>query len=342
MRSLPCLTHSSIQWTRDYVVDSHSLWLVRWRNTDQRWALFPYRSGKHIRYHSDGIGWYYGSEVQAALQLDPTLEILEGYHIIPECDEKPFGWIETYYNRRQELKATQPFTAEVLKIGMNSGYGKLAQTKGHVPRYQNLMWAGMITSGTRAMLLNAIAQAPEQVICVSTDSVTSTIPLDLDYHEIKLGAWKQKRMENFLLLGNGFAHSPTTDEKDNRLKDTHRGFLSDEWDWEVAREEWKSAGHITAWKMRFNTAYDSYCQHDNSIRCSWSKYQSQLDFEFPKGREMSEGWIWPSDNPTPNTLSDELSVQEGNLRMSQFGVGVFLLDLEEKEKVTELVSFGTI
>ena len=57
---------------------------------------------------------------------------------------------------------------------------------------------------------------------------------------------------------------------------------------------------------------------------------------------MSEGWIWPSDNPTPNTLSDELSVQEGNLRMSQFGVGVFLLDLEEKEKVTELVSFGTI
>jgi len=335
MRTLPCLTHASIQWTRDYVVDSHSLWLVRWRDTDQRWALFPYRSGKHIRYHSSGIGWYYGSEVQAALRLDPTLEILEGYRIVPECDEKPFGWIETYYNRRQELKATQPFTAEVLKIGMNSGYGKLAQTKGHVPRYQNLMWAGMITSGTRAMLLNAIAQSPEQVICVSTDSVTSTIPLDLEYDDVKLGAWKQKRLEDYLLLGNGFAHSRSG-------KDTHRGFLDDEWNWDIAREEWKSTGHITAWKMRFNTAYDSYCQHDSSIRCSWSKYQSQLGFELPKGRESSEGWIWPSENPTPSTLSDELTVQEGNLRMSQFGVGVFVLDLEEKEKLTELVSFGTI
>jgi len=342
MRTLPCLTHASIQWTRDYVVDSHSLWLVRWRDTDQRWALFPYRSGKHIRYHSSGIGWYYGSEVQAALRLDPTLEILEGYRIIPECDEKPFGWIETYYNRRQELKATQPFTAEVLKIGMNSGYGKLAQTKGRVPRYQNLMWAGMITSGTRAMLLNAIAQAPEQVICVSTDSVTSTIPLDLDYDEIRLGAWKQKRMEDYLLLGNGFAHSPTVDEKGNSLKDTHRGFLSDEWNWDSAREEWLTTGHITAWKNRFNTAYDSYTQKDPSIRCSWSKYQTQLEFEFPKGRESSEGWIWPSENPTPNTLSEELSVPDGNLRMSQFGVGVFLVDLEEKEKLTELVSFGTI
>jgi hypothetical protein len=330
MRNLPCLSHTEIRYVNGIHFDPSnvSLWLVRWRDTGQRWALFPYRSGKHIRYHSSGIGWYWNAEVGAALQLDPTLEILEGYQFIPKCDEKPFGWIETFYNRRQELKATQPFTAEVLKIGMNSGYGKLAQTKGYVPRYQCLMWAGMITSGTHAMLLNAIAQAPDKVICVSTDSVTSTIPLDLDYDEIRLGAWKQKKMNNYLLLGNGFAYSPDG-------KDTHRGFLDDEWNWERAKSEWEQTGHITAWKMRFNTAYDAWTQKDLSLRCTWSKFQSELGFELPKGREIdSDGWIWPSINPTPTVLSDELSIAKENLRVSQFGFGDFLLDLEEKEKLS--------
>lgn len=335
MRTLPCLTHLGVEWTRDYREDSHSLWLVRW-NSDSRWALFPYRSGKHIRYHSSGIGWYYGAEVAAALRIDPSIEILEGFRFTPECDEKPFEWIETYYNRRQAIRKTQPFTAEVLKIGMNSGYGKLAQTKGYVPRYQCLMWAGMITSGTRAMLLNAIAQSPESVICVSTDSVTSTIPLNLDIDQVRLGAWKQKEMENYLLLGNGFAHSTSLDENENPLKDTHRGFLTDEWDWNVAREEWRNTGKITAWKMRFNTAYDSYVQKDPTLRCSWSKFQSELFFELPKGREERDGWIWPSDNPTPLVLSDELTVSKENLRMSQFGYGDFLLDMEEKEKLSLL------
>lgn len=178
------------------------------------------------------------------------------------------------------------------------------------------------------MLLNAIAQAPEQVICVSTDSVTSLVPLDLDFDEIKLGAWKQKRLENYLLLGNGFAHSPDG-------KDTHRGFLDEEWDWKVARDEWRETGKITAWKRRFNTAYDSYTQSDPSLRCSWSKFQTVLDFELPKGREIdSAGWIWPSINPTPTVLSEELSVAKENLRISQFGSGVFILDFEEEQKLS--------
>lgn len=340
MRNLPCLTHTEIRYVTGIHFDPHrvSLWLIRWRDTGQRWSLFPYRSGKHIRYHSSGIGWYWQAEVAAALQLDPTLEILEGYQFIPQCDCKPFGWIETFYNRRQELKLTQPFTAEVLKIGMNSGYGKLAQTKGYVPRYQCLMWAGMITSGTRAMLLDVISRSPESVLCVSTDSVTSTIPLldESEIHDTRLGAWKQKEMRNYLLLGNGFAYSPDG-------KDTHRGFLDDEWDWQRAKREWEQRGVITAWKMRFNTAYDSYTQKDHSLRCTWSKFQTELGFELPKGREMGKsGWIWPSENPTPTVLSDELTVSKDNLRVSQFGYGDFVSDMQAEEKLFELVSFPDI
>lgn len=335
MSTLPCLTHCRIEWTRRYTPDQHSLWLVQWRDTGQRWALFPYRSHKHIRYHSSGVGWYYGSEVAAALRLDPTLEILEGYRIIPGCDEKPFGWIEAYYNRRQELKSTQPFAAEVLKIGMNAGYGKLAQTKGFVPKYQNLIWAGMITSGTRAMLLDAIFQHPEAIIAVSTDSVTSTKPLMLDYHDVRLGAWKRKQFENYLLLGNGFAYSTSRDSDGRLLKDTHRGFISEEWNWEIASEEWSRTGSITAWKRRFNTAYDAWIQHDKTLRCSWTDYQSKLDFELPPGRIADkDGWIWPSENPTPLTLSEEVSVDPQNLRISQFGSGDFVVDWEDKEKVS--------
>jgi|SRR5215471_655637 len=338
MRQLPCLSHTRIQWTNKYIQDRHSLWLCRWHPNYQRWALFPYRSGTHIRYHKSGIGWYYGAEVAAALKLDPSLEILEGYQFIPECDERPFGWIEEYYYRRQELKITQPFTAEVLKIGMNSGYGKLAQTKGHIPKYQNLIWAGMITSGTRAMLLDAIYPSPQSVIAVSTDSVTSTLPLNLDYNDVSLGAWKQTRLENYLLLGNGFAYSTSRDSKGNLLKDTHRGFLDDQWDWEKAKQEWRETGHITAWRMEFNNARESWIQNDPSIRCSWSKFQSRLEFDLPAGRYKAEdGWIYPSHNPTANTMSEELKVKRDNLRMSQFGTGVFVPDWEEDEKLNELV-----
>lgn len=320
MRNLPCLTHIDVQRATSFVDTPNSLWLVRWRDTDKPWAPFPYRWKDHIRYFTSGIGWYYGAEVASALRYDPEIEVLEGYLFNPQCDDRPFAWIEEYYNRRQELKKSSPDTAEFLKIGMNSGYGCLAQTKGFVPPYQTLLWAGMITSGTRAMLLDVIQQDPFNVIAVSTDSVTSVSPVRVDADEIRLGAWKQKVLPDYTLLGNGFAYC-----SDEELKSTHRGFPN--WDWTNLYERWVRDGSIVVPRKDFNNALEARTQKKEWLRDTWTTGESRLQFQPPDGREKDlSGWIWPATNPTPWMISEELDVDQEHLRVSQFGPPVSVLE----------------
>lgn len=313
MRNLPCLTHIRLEKATRYRRETNSLWLVRWRDTEKHWAPFPYREKDHIRYYSSGMGWYYGDEVDSAIRYDPEIEVLEGFNFIPECDDKPFGWMEEYYNRRQELKVSSPDTAELLKIGMNAGYGCLAQTKGFVPPYQTLIWAGMITSGTRAMLLDAIQLNPQSVIAVSTDSVTSLVPIPIDIDKVRLGAWKQKELPDFTLLGNGFAYSSNLDDKS-----THRGFP--DWDWNDVYESWSRNGHVIVERKDYNKSQDAREQKKEWLRRTWSIGQSKLEFRAPEGREKDlDGWIWPAQNPHPWAISEELEVSPEHLRVSQFG-----------------------
>lgn len=318
MRSLPCLTHIRLEKATGYRRDSNSLWLVRWFDTEKRWAPFPFRDKDHIRYYSSGMGWYYGAEVEAALRYDPEIEVLEGYHFVPECDDKPFGWMAEYYNRRQELKKSSPDTAELLKIGMNSGYGCLAQTKGFVPPYQTLIWAGMITSGTRAMLLDVIQRDPESVIALSTDSVTSLTPIPVDADPVRLGAWKQKELPDYTLLGNGFAYSSNLEDKS-----THRGFP--DWDWTDIYERWRRDGYVVVERKDYNNSLDASEQKKEWLRRTWTIGQSKLTFAPPDGRESDvDGWIWPATNPRPWDISGELEVDPEHLRVSQFGPPVFV------------------
>jgi len=331
MRSLPCLTHIRTESTRDYVEDQHSLWLVQWSDTDKRWSPFPYRDDKRIRYHSSGIGWYYGSEVSAALRFDPTISILDGIRFIPQCECEPFKWIESYYLRRQAVKESEPYLAEVLKTGMNGGYGKLAQTKGFTPSTQCLIWAGMITSATRAQLLDAMTHDPESVIAMSTDSILSLKPLPLDLHETRLGAWKCKTLPDIFLLGNGFGYSS------DGQKDTHRGFPK--WDWEIAKAEWFEKGYITATSNDYNRSHEAITQHKPNLRRTWTKRESRLEFNPPRGREPdTDGWLWPSTNPHPWTISDEIKVDDENLRVSQFGYIDSVFDFGDTEKLIEIES----
>jgi hypothetical protein len=316
MGFLPCLTHCSVEHVEQYVESKLSLWLVRWSDTEQRWSPLPYRDNGHINYYTSGMGWYYGDEVSAALQLDPTIEILEGYRFLPQCNHVPFQFIQEYYDRRQFLKDTSPFAAELLKIGMNAGYGKLSQTKGFKARWQNLIWAGMITSGTRAMLLRAIAHNPESVIALSTDSVMSLEPLPLDYHKTRLGAWKMKTLPDLLQLENGFSWSS------DGQKNTHRGFSATEWDWEKLAPQWRETGEIICSQLQFNGAYDSLIQSKPELRCTWTTQQIRKTFEISERREMDHGWIWPGFNPTPYKLSDEMDQRHAVIEMSQFGVQV--------------------
>src|SRR5205823_4313064 len=78
------------------------------------------------------------------------------------------------YAERARLKQSGHGGEKVLKLGLNSIYGKLAQGlgyKGKAPPYQSYLWAGMITAGTRAQILNLATLAPEGLVMVATDGI---------------------------------------------------------------------------------------------------------------------------------------------------------------------------
>jgi hypothetical protein len=316
-RNLPCLAHTRFEWTNEYVRDSHSLWLVRWRDNENPWAPFPYRTpnGEHIRYFSSGTGYYYGAEVASALKLDSDIEVIGGFRCICECDEKPFQWIEDYYEARQIMKRNHDFAEIIIKLGLNSVYGKLAQSKGKSPRWQNFIWAGMITSGARAMLMDAVALDPTAVFKLSTDAVFSTKPLALPIGN-ELGQWKPTELEDLIVLGNGIYHSTTVDENGNPVASKNRGYLKgDEYfNWTKIRENFANGIPSVVTKHEFLRFGEAHQTHKMEDRCTWIDEQQFLDYHPPSGKELRSGWIWPGQNETPLVESSPIRIKEENLR----------------------------
>jgi hypothetical protein len=117
------------------------------------------------------------------------------YHT--SCDCNPFARIVDYYLER--LKLGKDGKGLAIKLAINGIYGKLAQTKGKNPPFQCFIWAGIITSNTRAMLLDVL---DDSCLMLATDGVFATGSLTLPRPietgsgpDKPLGGWETKRYE---------------------------------------------------------------------------------------------------------------------------------------------------
>lgn len=317
-RNLPCLRCGRYKVAKSYEPSPHSLWLVRWSDNGTRWSPFPYRSDNgHIRYFNNGIGWYYNDEVEAALRFTDNVEVIGGYAFQRNCEHKPFDWIQDYYDVRQEMVRNGDFGEKIIKGGLNSVYGKLAQSKGKNPRWQQLIWAGLITSGTRAMLLSAIAQNPDAVVKVATDAIFATEPLVLDYDETELGCWKTETLYDLLVLGNGVYHSP----KSSNPKHPHgvaknRGFEHGDkllFDWEKIRENYRNGVVSIVEKKEFRRFVKAFHEHNLEERCYWIRMELELKVDVNKAKRVEGELIYPMANPTPTVISAPARMQNLNV-----------------------------
>jgi len=198
---------------------------VKWHFPGAIWGPFPYRSEKQrkVLFPETGENWVWLPEVKAAieaLKINPKwrLEILDCYEFQPDITcYKPYFFMKEYYELRQNLIADTKKTGtphgeeKTYKLGINAGYGKTAQHAGYHPEtklkppYHNLAYAGYITSATRAKLFSAAMQSPESIICIATDGIFSTVPLDLYYPKEKiLGAWEESKHDEIILVQSGF------------------------------------------------------------------------------------------------------------------------------------------
>jgi len=113
--------------------------------------------------------------------------------------------IAQLYNLRLEVGKNTPYGL-ACKLVYNSMYGKFAQSIG-LPLFANAIYASLITSGCRTMILNAIATHPngwKDVLMVATDGVyfRTEHPL-LEISGNELGKWDCTEKKNLTLFKPG-------------------------------------------------------------------------------------------------------------------------------------------
>lgn len=176
---LPCLLHA--RW--EHVTTMRELrnveqacvhFKVKDVGADQAWAPLPCRlEDGSIVYARGGFrGWCWLDEFRAAREYWNSVRLIEAFALRRNCDCQPFSFVTQLYEARRVGTVEE---RRIYKYVLNSLYGKLAQRRGS-PRFASVIWAGMITSGTRAELLRMLARhkSHANVIALATDGLYSS------------------------------------------------------------------------------------------------------------------------------------------------------------------------
>jgi len=202
---------------------------------DQPWGPFPFRldDGSIAFPSASGGGWVYKDEYLAGEDLFPnSVQFIEAWVYRSDCTHQPFERIPRWYVER--IRIGKEGAGIVLKLGPNSVYGKLAQSVGGDPPFRCPIWAGMITSGTRAQLIRDVMakhRDPWNLLLFATDGYVSkeqikhAIPRETGTGDAinekgerankPLGGWESKDVPQGLFLarpGIYFPNDPSEDE----------------------------------------------------------------------------------------------------------------------------------
>jgi hypothetical protein len=172
------------------------------RIRDTPFYPLPYRTADGaVLFPSRGWGRYHVVEVLEAFNYIDVMHakalpqcranmitIVGGWVFEPPTDEKgervyPYRYLKDFYEERskieREIKISGVYDVreKVIKLGINSAYGKMAQgvggTKQRAPRTANPWVAGAITAGIRAMVLRRALAGPWKVVLFATDGMHS-------------------------------------------------------------------------------------------------------------------------------------------------------------------------
>ena len=272
----------------------HALLHVSWRPRSQvrkladrqPWGPFPVRvEAGSLRYPLIGEGWYWSFEVEAARAF-AHVKVLHTVQFEQGCEHTPFAYLADLYQRRQTMKAAHDEAEYVLKLILNSTYGKLAQ---HIrrdpdrpPPFRSPVWAGMITARCRAQLLGAMALDPEAIIQTATDGLTSTRELALPVSE-ELGGWSVKQVHRLLLMSSGVYFWQDTEDKPFQRS---RGFHPSTMTQETCYQAWKGQALYIDFPNRRFVGYRS-AMHRGKLDLwrTWEDYRTRLGLTLEPRRE---------------------------------------------------------
>jgi hypothetical protein len=175
--------------------------------SDERFYPIPYRTPNgNIHYPRSCITWVWTPEYELLYDFFPgQFRVLESFQFTAPL-EYPFGWVEEMFHLRSEWKREGRPSERILKLGLNSLYGKMIQQVGYnairgIPPYHQLEWGGYVTSGTRATLYRA-ARGSDAVVGFETDGILTTEPLELSLGSA-LGDWESESYTGVTYVQNG-------------------------------------------------------------------------------------------------------------------------------------------
>ena len=322
---------------------SSSLVHVRWHfNEAPFYPLFYREPDGSIIHPQWGEGIYFGSEFALLEKFHPgQYEVIEALNVRLATDDKPFQFIDEVYALRMLYKSLGSMASEALKLGMNSIYGKLAQQAGYrngrIPQYHHLLWAGEITSRTRAKLYEKAMQHPESVIAFATDAIIATQEFNLPLGK-QLGEWTPEYFTGITIIQPGVYF--LQDQED--WYDKYRGFDKGALMREDIVQAWREGKEYHANLTRFVTMGSALQSTD--FYGHWRKWETQkrkLDI-YPQGKrrpgQNTRYWEGLCDtiaveNYHTDTLShayhiEWLHPEDAPVRPTEDGVDIRILEQE--------------
>lgn len=262
---LPCLQHGTWTHTRSRndieKAECQQGALVRYKLHEPgkklSWGPFPFRDRDgNISYpERSGGGWVWRDEFLQGERLWPNVQFQEAYVYSSNCDCKPFERIPEFYLFRLRVGKEGPGLS--VKLGINSAYGKLAQSVGSA-RYNSWIWAGMITSGCRAQILELMGRHKDMsnVLGIATDGlltreeIVPPYPLPTGTGAIihgqskPLGGWELKVEKKGMFLARPGVYFPLnpTEEELSKIRARGIGRAAMLANWENLIHAWRAHG----------------------------------------------------------------------------------------------------
>lgn len=206
----------------------------------------------------------------------PLLEIVAAWLFHPATDDKPFAWIRDLFDYRASLPKKDA-RGQVVKFGINSIYGKFAQSvgkRGMTPRFVSWFFAAAITAGTQRRVVEAALTNPDAVVMFATDGVYATQPLDVPVPEKKtLGGWEHTVVE----AGGVFVQSGVYLLRYKPLKETYAD-RGEENEYFKTRTRGFAPEHLTRVEGKsYNQAVAELLSQDIPQR--WERGDPEFEFE---------------------------------------------------------------
>lgn len=170
------------------------------------------------------------------------MQIGTGVEWVQTCEHSPGQFVQKYFDARIEWGKDGP--GYIIKLFLNSLYGKSAQRIGRPP-WANVIWAGLITSITRAKLLLAARDLGEDnVISFQTDglfSLTDTLDSYPD-GEAPLGEWEHELIDELFMIQSGVYVYRQGDKNVAKSRGFLAKYLTDTLD--TFKAEWNDHGWL--------------------------------------------------------------------------------------------------